>query len=228
MKRFKHGHRHPLIRFSMSILLCCLALGNPTVRAENQSTSQAQVQRLEKQKPRVRRPKITQQKKRAQPRDMVKRKNPTNRLRRLHASWVRNKAKTQTKRSQQKAARSKTQNASQAPADLTDTRKLRNAVNLSLPMFQLPTSFYADLYNDGNRLALGVGVEKKNGSIYALIEEEVTGDGITRSIGIGSSFRLNHDDPFFIRARDVLHFGPKKIGPGVRAFGRGIKSLRWW
>ena len=227
MKRFKDVHRHLLIGFSMSVVLCCLAL-SPAVRAENQSTSQTQAQRSEKQNPLVRRATLRQQKKRVERRDGVKRQNPSQRLRRLHASWVRNKAKTQTQRSPEKAARSKTQYASQSPADLTDTPKFRNAAHLSLLTLQLPTPFYADLYNNGNRLAFDVGVEKKNGSIYAFIEEEFTADGITRSIGIGSHFRLNHDGTFFIRARDVLHFVPKKIGTGVHALGRGIKALRWW
>lgn len=226
MKRFIRVHRHPLILFSLSVTLCCLALGT-TVRAENQSTSQTQVQRTKKQKPRVRRPTVTKQEKKVQRTDMVKKKKTSNRLHRLHSSWVRNKAKTETKRSQQQAETIQTQNASRPPADPTDTLKLRNAVNLGFPTLQLPTPFYADIHNEGDRLALDFGVQSKDGNIYTFIEEEVTGEGVTRSIGIGSSFRFNHDGTFFIRARDMLLFVPKKIGTGVRYFGRGIKRLFW-
>ena len=230
MKRFKHVSRHLLIRFSISTALCCLALGNPAVRAENLSASQTQktqMQRPKKQQPRVRRPTVTKEKKEVQRIVVVKKKNTSNRLHRLHHAWVRNKAKTETKRSQQKAARSKTQNASRRPADLTDALKFRNAVNLDVLTFQLPPPFYADIHNEGSILALDFGVQRKAGIIYTFIEEEIAGESITRSTGIGSSFRLSHST-FSTRARDVLLFVPKKIGTGVRYFGRGIKSLRWW
>ena len=242
MKRFICVHQHLLIRFSLStasgravsilccqvlVALCCLAL-SPAVRAENLSASHPQVQRPEKQKTRVRRPTVTQQKKRVQPMEEVEKKKTLNRLHRLHHAWVRNKAKAAARQRQRKVEAPKTQPLLHAPVKPTHPLMPRNAAILSLPVLQLPTPFYAGLYHQGNGIALDFGVENGKGSIYTFIAEEVTGEGLKRSIGIGTRLRIADDGTFFMRARDVLHFVPKKIGTGVRALGRGIKALRWW
>ncbi len=184
----------------LSVTLFCFAWG-AAVLAENLSdsdTSETQEQHSEK-------------------------KSATNRLAKLHRSWMRNREKTKNKQHPLPDA-SKKPTGSQQPADTTATTPGAVALRLQTP--QLPKPFYADTHREGNRQRVDFGVQTKDGSIYTLqIEKEVTEEGISRSIGGSAEFELSQVPTFFTRTRDVLLFVPKKIGAGVRYFGWGIKHL---
>ncbi|MYA71442.1 hypothetical protein F4Y19_15420 [Candidatus Poribacteria bacterium] len=187
----------------LSVMLFGFALGN-AVLAENPSasdTSDTQDQHSEKRK-------------------------VTNRLEKLHWSWMRKKKKTKNKQHPLPDA-SKKPTGLPLPARTTVTTPGAASIGLQTP--QLPKPFYADTHYEGNRQGGDLGVQFNYGWIYILqIEKEVTEEGISRSVGGSAEFELSHVPTFFTRTRDVLLFVPKKIGVGVRYLGRGIKHLLRW
>lgn len=209
MKQIVLYHQRFLVRFSISVMLCCLAF-NPSGRAE-------------KQKPIVRPPMETTKQK-GQTTNTVKAKKPSTRLEHLYHSWVRNKKRTENDAP-------KKQTGEQPPASAT--RRTPEAPIIGAQTPQLSKPFYADIYRKGESEGMRFGIQGKDGTIYALeIEKEVTAEGTSNTIGVSVESDIDSEldklDVFFSRTRDVLLFVPKKIGTGVRYLGRGIKSLRWW
>ena len=210
MKQIILYHQRFLIRFSVSMMFCCLAF-TPSVLAE-------------KQKPIVRSPMETTKQK-GQTTDVVKSKNPSIRLERLYHSWVRNKKRTE------KDASKKQTSEQPSVSDTSDTPAAAVSSGLQTP--QLPKPFYADTHHEGNRQRVDFGVQTKDSSIYTLqIEKEVTEEGISNTISVSVESDIDSEldklDAFLSRTRDVLLFVPKKIGTGVISLGRGIKHLLWW
>lgn len=207
-------------------LFSFFVLGNYTVRAENQSDSEPKVHRSTKKKPQVRRATVKKQKKKAEKKTV----SNTRRIANLRKTWVRNSAK-QTRQSQRAAASVETR--VRQPADPAATLRPQEAVRIGLqsPESVLPQPFYVNIQNDSDRNRLDVGVQTEGGSALSFhVAEEVSTEGITKSVGVSVSGSVTFDEmPGFItRTRDILFYVPKKIGAGVVYFGRGVKRLFWW